>query len=143
MVKRNEAYPMKQVWIFILSSILLLVSSCQKTPNSVVGSDTDIEIIGLTFTVTRTYINYSTMYAEGIARYSGSTKISSPWFIEGQFYTDSTYTIKLGGSNEQISVPLEPNQGTLWKLSFYPSQGTAQSYPDFRVGDLRGVYKNY
>jgi hypothetical protein len=140
--KRKGISPMKFILMFLAVSFIFLASSCQKLPNSVVGSDSDIEITGLTFTVTKTYISYSGMFAEGIVRYSGSTKISSPWFIEGQFYTDSTYTIKLGGSNVQINVPLESNQGTLWSLSLYPKQEIAQSYPKFKVGDLRGIYKS-
>jgi hypothetical protein len=132
---------MKSFFVLIAVSMIFLAPACLRV-SPVVGSDSDIEIIGLSFTIDKTYISGSSMYANGTVRYSGETKISSPWIIEGQFYTDSTYTMKLGGSYVQINVPLEPGQGTVWSLTFYPNQGNTQTYPKFKVGNLRGIYKS-
>jgi len=132
---------MKLLFVLILSSLSFYAFSCGGWSNPVVGSNNDVVINGLVFTIDRSYVSGTTMYANGTVRNNGSVKVTSPWVIEGQFYTDSTYIIKIGGSNVQINVPLESGQGTLWSLSFYPSQGT-QVYPNFKVGNLRGIYKN-
>lgn len=124
----------------MLTSLLFFGFFCEVS-SPVVGSDQDVQIINLVFTVGSTSLSGQTMYASGTVRNSGSTKVSSPWYVEGQFYTDSTYSLKLGGGNTQIIVPLDPGQSTLWNLSCTPPQGSAQNYPAFRVRDLRGVYK--
>lgn len=133
---------MKLLFVLILSSLSFYAFSCGVESNPVVGSNKDVEISGLVFTVERSYISGTTMYASGTVRNNGPLKVTSPWVIEGQFYTDSTYIIKIGGSNVQINVPLESGQGTLWSLSLYPGQGNSQTYPNFKVGNLRGIYKN-
>jgi hypothetical protein len=132
---------MKVLFVLILSSLSFFAFVCEKS-NPVVGSNKDVEISGLVFTIDRSYVSGTTMYANGTVRNDGSGKVTSPWFVEGQFYTDSTYTMKLGGSNIQITVPLNQGQGTVWNLSFTPSQISAQYYPRFKVSDLRGIYKN-
>jgi hypothetical protein len=129
--------------IFILICLPFLAFVCESSKeDTVVGSNKDVEISGLTFTIDRSYVSGLTMYANGTVRNEGSAKVTSPWFVEGQFYTDSTYSLKLGGDNVQISVPLDHGQGTIWNLSFYLNQGTTQIYPEFKIGNLRGIYKN-
>ncbi len=135
----------------ILTSALILValimaSGCdmQEGNNTVVGSSNDTPVYVVTFSVDTTYIDGSgsaTMVAKGRASNVGKTSVSSPWYIEGQFYTDPTFHTKLGGSNTEVGVPLSPGQSTVWTLRFSSSNINAHDYPEFRVGDLRGVYK--
>ena len=131
---------MKAISLLLLTSLLFFGFFCEES-SPVVGSDQDVQIINLGFTVTSTSLSGQTMYASGIVRNNGTTKVSSPWYVEGQFYSDSTYTLKLGGGNTEITVPLDPGQSTPWDLTCTPSQGLGQNYPAFRVHDLRGIYK--
>ncbi len=131
---------MKAISLLMLTSLLFLGFMCEGS-SPVVGSDQDVQINSLAFTVTSTSLSGQIMYASGTVRNYGSTKVSSPWYVEGQFYADSTYALKLGGDNTQINVPLDPGQSTIWNLSFTLPQGSAQNYPAFKVRDLRGIYR--
>ncbi len=131
---------MKAISLLMLTSLLFLGFMCEGS-SPVVGSDQDVQINSLAFAITSTSLSGQTMYASGTVRNYGSTKVSSPWYVEGQFYADSTYALKLGGDNTQINVPLDPGQSTIWNLSFTLPQGSAQNYPAFKVRDLRGIYR--
>ncbi len=131
---------MKLHFVLLIASLSFFAFMCEKS-DPVVGSNKDVEISGLVFTLDRSNISGATMYANGTVRNNGSGQVNSPWLVEGQFYTDSTYTMKLGGSNVQINVPLESGQGTIWSLSFYSNQGNIPTYPKFKVGNLRGIYE--
>ena len=124
----------------ILVIIFLLLLSC-KTPTNIVGSDEDEEIKSISLIIDSTYLNGSTMVAKGMATNNGYKKITSPWYIEGQFYTDASHKIKLGGTYTEIGVPLESGQSVLWKLSFSSSEINLREYPNFTVDDVRGIYK--
>lgn len=128
----------------VLLSILLLsviFTFCDSSDN-IVGSNEDIEINNVSFSVDTTYLQSNVLYAKGRVTNLGTTKINSPWYVEGQFYTDQTYTTKLGGNNTRISVPLEPYQSTFWVLTYSTSIVDVSQYPNFRISDLRGIYKN-
>lgn len=116
--------------------------SCQ-VDNTVVGGGSTIN--NVTFTVDTLYLQSSgsgQLVAAGIAKNSAKTTITAPWYIEAQFYTDSTLVTKLGGSNTQIGVPLSSGQQTYWKIYFSTSAIDVHQFPDFRVGDLRAYYSN-
>jgi hypothetical protein len=123
---------------------LLVLPSCEQTGQNIVGSNADTPIPNVTFQVDTTYLTTSpaSMIAKGKARNTGSTTISSPWYIEGQFYTDATFQTKLGGNYTQIGVPLSNGQQILWMITFTTSAIDVRQYPNFRVGDLRAIYKN-
>ncbi len=72
---------------------------------------------------------------------NGTSAISPPWYVECQFYTDSTFTLKIGGNNTLLSVPLNPGQGTFWTISFSSTNVDVRNYPKFRVKDQRAIYK--
>ena len=129
--------------ILILVCFPFLAFLCETSKEDpVIGSTNDVEIRGLVFSIDTSYISGLTMYAYGTVRNESSAKVTSPWYVEGQFYTDSTYSLKLGGTNVRINVPLDHEQGTIWSLSFYLDQGNTRIYPEFKIGNLRGIYKN-
>ncbi|RKY90360.1 MAG: hypothetical protein DRQ01_09300, partial [Ignavibacteriae bacterium] len=76
----------------------------------------------------------------GTVKNTGSADITPPWYIEGQFYADSTLTLKLGGDNTRITVPLEPGVQTLWSLTFSDPNIAEGDYPNFRVSNMRAYY---
>ena len=126
------------------SLIVLIFASCQLPNETVVGSNQDTEIKNTAFQVDTTYVQTSPagMVARGKVKNQGTTTISSPWYVEAQFYTDSTYQTKLGGNDTQIGVPLSPGQQTFWTISFSSSNVDVRLYPKFRVREIRAIYKN-
>ena len=130
--------------LILFAATALVFASCEvNSGSSVVGSGNDTQISGVTFTIDTLYVDASgsgQLVARGLAK--ASSNISSPWYVEGQFYTDSTLTVKLGGNDTRISVSLSPGQSTYWAIYFYTSTLDVRQFPGFCVGDLRAVYKN-
>jgi len=127
----------KYVLILVFSFIFF---SCEEG-DTVVGTP-DPPIPQLSFNVETTYVDVANkkLVAKGTVKNIGNSQVTSPWYIECQFYTDASRTIKLGGSNTQIGVPLDKNQSTFWTISFSSSNVNVTDYPNFAVGDLRGIY---
>ena len=109
---------------------------------STVGSPSDTEIGRMAFFVDTTYVSGSSLYAKGRVQNTGSNNVAPPWYVEAQFYTDATYSTKLGGNSTSISVPLSPGQATFWTISFSSSNVDVRKYPGFTVKDLRAISKN-
>jgi len=129
--------------IFFAAFIILFVfASCQQT-DTTVGSSSDTQINSLTFTVDTTYVDSAgkRLVARGMVKNNGNTTVTSPWYVEGQFYTGDFYTTKLGGNSTEIGVPLSAGQQTFWTIYFSSTNVDVMQYPDFRVNDLRGIYK--
>jgi hypothetical protein len=130
---------------FMFVSLLVFMwslTSCETT-DPVVDSPTDTLIQNLSFTVDTTFLDSGNnrLVAKGTTRNNGSSKVTSPWYMEAQFYTTKTSNLKLGGGNTQIGVPLSSGQSTLWTIYFTSSNVDVLSYPNFGVKDLRGIYK--
>src|SRR5512135_3128621 len=87
----------------IIPFVLFLSFNCEPATETTVGSPQDTQIPNTTVTVDTTYTSGSSLYASGKVKNSGSSSITTPWYVECQFYTDSTFTLKLGGNNTQIS----------------------------------------
>ena len=127
------------VLLAVFLSLIFLGSSCEN--NTVVGSDEGITVINnVSFTITELETSSSSLKASGTVKNTGSSKITSPWYIEGQFYADSTLSLKLGGDNTQIGVPLETGVATIWTLEFSNPDISEGNYPNFRVSNLRAFY---
>ena len=134
----------RAVYLLLAAAFALAACEMESGEGTVVGSPSDQVIAGLTFTVDTTYVDGSgggTLVAKGKVRNAGNSTATSPWYVEGQFYTDRTKQLKLGGNYVRIGVPLGPGQGTLWTLTFSSSANDVRQYPGFTVGDLRGIYK--
>ena len=127
--------------IFVGVNLILLFTFCDSPTNSTVGSKEDVKIENVSFIIDETYLESSIFYAKGKVTNLGNSPIESPWYVEAQFYTDSTYRLKLGGNYTKIGVPLEPYQSTFWSMSFSTSTVDLNKYPKFRVSDLRAIYK--
>ena len=124
----------------ILISVFII--SCEES-EPVVGSNQDTAIPNLSFTIDTTYLEASTsrLFAQGTVKNNGSSSVTSPWYVEAQFYTDATLRTKLGGSYTQIGVPLSRGQSTFWTINYSSSNVDVKNYPNFAVSDLRGIYK--
>ena len=86
--------------VFVLFALLNI--QCQPVTNTEVGSPSDTQIPSMLISVDSTYISYyGTLVATGTVTNQGTSTITPPWFVECQFYTDSTFALKMGGNNTQ------------------------------------------
>ncbi len=131
----------KYLFLFIFSTVI--ISCDQTTTEPVVGSTQDTQISNLSFKIDTTYLEASAsrLVAKGSVTNNGNAEVNSPWYVEGQFYTDATYKTKLGGNSTQIGVPLSRGQSSFWTIYYTSSNVNVNNYPDCRIGDLRGIYK--
>ena len=130
--------------LFVPLILSIVLVSCEVTMHDgPVGPPPGSGIADVSFTVDTTYVDASgsgQLVARGMVK--TTVNIVAPWYIEGQFYADSTMMVKLGGNDTQISFPLSPGQSTFWTIFFYTSSVDVRQFPDFRIGNLRAIYKN-
>ncbi|HAB51893.1 MAG: hypothetical protein A2315_03100 [Ignavibacteria bacterium RIFOXYB2_FULL_35_12] len=134
---------MKTIFSIIsFSLVVILLASCDAT-EPIVGSNQDTIIPNLSFIVDTTYLDNSAsqLVAKGTVKYNGNSSVTSPWYVEAQFYTDASLSTKLGGNYTQIGVPLSKGQSTFWTINYSSSNVDVRNYPSFSVSNLRGIYK--
>ena len=120
--------------ILVILSIFLLISC-----NNTIGSDDVNELTNLEFTIDdEREVTTTSLIVKGSVINTGTTKVSSPWYIEGMFYSDINFTTILGGASERINVPLEPGVAYNWTLSFSSTDILESDYPTFGFRNLRG-----
>ena len=118
--------------ILVILSIFLLISC-----NNTIGSDDVNELTNLEFTIDdENEVTTTALIVKGSVINTGTTKVSSPWYIEGMFYSDTNFTTILGGASQTINVPLEFGVSYNWTLSF--SSSDASEYQAFGFRNLRG-----
>ena len=98
--------------------VLLVILCIQFGCDDTIGSDDVMELTNLEFTIFEREVTNTAMIVQGTVINTGTIKVSSPWYIEGMFYSDTTFTIILGGDDEKKNVPLEPGVGINWTLSY-------------------------
>lgn len=127
---------MKKILIILFS---LFIVNCDQ--NTIVGSDNVNVIAYVEFIEINKFNNSQNLEVSGkIKNISNNKTISSPWYIECQFYANDDKILKLGGENIKITYPLEPQQEALWIISWSPSNNSnidLDDYPDFSYDDLR------
>ena len=141
-MKQSAVRNLHSALLIVLAMFLFVSYNCESVGENTVGSPSDTEITRMAFFVDTTYVSGSSLYARGRVQNNGSNGVNPPWYVEAQFYTDATYTTKLGGNNTSISVPLSPGQSTFWTISFSSSNVDVRNYPGFTVKDPRAIYKN-
>ena len=134
---------MKKGVILITVSLISLTLFCISSCENPVGSTKDVEINNVSFAVDTMYFSVSSseLVASGQAKNTGTETITSPWYVEAQFYSDSTCTVKLGGNFTKITVPLPQETSAMWTIRFSSQNVDEAKYPDFRLSDLRAIYK--
>lgn len=126
--------------MFVIVATIFI--SCESPGDDTVGSTKDTPIDGLQFTIDTVYLdNTPKLIAKGKAKNLSSAKVLTPWYVEAQFYSDTTYTLKLGGSYSQIGVPLNTGQETFWTINFASNNVDVRKYPNAKLADIRGIYK--
>ena len=123
--------------ILTITSILLLISC-----NNTIGSDDVNELTNLEFTIdNEKEVTSTALIVKGSVINTGTTKVSSPWYIEGMFYSDTNFTTILGGASQTINVPLESGVNYNWTLSFSSSDILESEHEFFGFRNLRGYIK--
>ena len=117
---------------FVISILLLI--GCDNT----IGSDEVNELTNLAFTIDEKEVASTALIVKGSVKNIGTIKISSPWYVEGMFYSDTNYTRILGGTNQRVNVPLESGVSFNWTLSFSPNDIDESEYQHFGFRNLRG-----
>jgi len=124
--------------ILIIIALTFLGSSCEQDP--VIGPDPGKDPIRVTFTITSQQVTSTKLSVSGKVKNTGSSTITSYWYVEGQFYADNTYTLLLGGDVTTINLPLNPGVETLWTLEFSDPDIAEGNYPNFALKDLVAYY---
>ena len=120
--------------ILAIISILLLISC-----NNTIGSDDVNELTNLEFTIDdEREVTSTALIVKGSVINTGTIKVSSPWHIEGMFYSDTNFTTILGGASQTINVPLESGVNYNWTLSFSSGDFLESEYQSFGFRNLRG-----
>ena len=119
--------------ILVILSIILLISC-----NNTIGSDDVNELTNLEFTIDEKEVTSTALIVKGSVINTGTTKVSSPWYIEGMFYSDTNFTTILGGASQTINVPLESGVNYNWTLSFSSSDIDESEHEFFGFRNLRG-----
>ena len=78
--------------ILVIISILLLFNC-----NNTIGSDDVIELTNLEFSIdVEKDVTSTALIVKGSVINLGTTKVSSPWYIEGMFYSDNNLFLTVG-----------------------------------------------
>ena len=122
--------------ILLIISIVLLISCDSSKP---VGSDGVNELTNLEFIIdVEREVTSTALIVKGSVINTGTIKVSSPWHIEGMFYSDTNFTTILGGASQTINVPLESGVNYNWTLSFSSSDFLESEYQFFGFRNIRG-----
>ena len=129
----------KQI-VLLISSFFLLSSGCGES--SVTGSENVQVINNIGFTITEKINRGNELYVKGIVKNNGNKTITPTWYVEGDFYSNNTFSFKLGGDNNNFNYSLAKNESTLFQLRFSSSKYDESQYPDFAVKNLRAYHSN-
>ena len=125
--------PIITIVVILMSAIFMI--SCNES--SVVGAD-DVSVLeDANFEITEYLFTSSELIVKGTVSNDGDDTFYPPWYIEAEFYADSTFTTKFGGTRTTKNYSLAPGENTLWQLTYSSSLIIESDYPNFRVKNLR------
>ncbi len=110
-------------------ALCLVLASCEG--ETVTGSVDAKVLSGAQFTITERTLSGSQMIAKGTVKNNGKSTWSPVWVLEGQFYTDSTFTVKLGGATRRYTFSLEKGSSTIWELKLTSTLFNLSEYPNY------------
>ena len=124
---------------------ILLFYGC---PGGVIGSENNKTIDHVV--VNWDYVNpagYSytneTLQVTGMITNTGDTTILAPWSVEAEFYSDSTFTLILGGDQQSFNVNLQTGVSIQWTLNYSSADKVESNYPNFAINNFRAfISKN-
>lgn len=120
--------------VAILLAVIFIVS-CNES--NVVGAEDVHELEDANFEITEYLFTSSELIVKGTVSNDGDDNFYPPWYIEADFYADSTFTTKFGGERTTINYSLAPGENTIWQLTYSSSLIIESDYPNFAVKNLR------
>ena len=131
--------------VLLIASIILF-TGCQ----GVIGSKNNETIDHLDWSIgtTENTAGYSptneSWLVTGMITNTGDITILAPWWVEAEFYSDSTFTLILGGDQQSFNVNLQSGVSIQWTLSYSdPDKVEFESYPYFAIDNFRAfISKN-
>ena len=118
----------------ILFAAMFMVS-CNES--NVVGAD-DVSVLeDASFNITEYLFTSTELIVKGTVSNDGDDTFYPPWYIEAEFYADSTFTTKFGGTRITKNYSLATGENTLWQLTYSSSLIVESDYPNFRIKNLR------
>lgn len=115
--------------------LAFFLGACVEEP--LTGSADAVVLTGSSFTVAERVADGTQLTVRGTVKNNGSKMWSPVWIVEGEFYADSTYALKLGGSIKRFNFSLEKGAATSWELRFTSNDFDVSDYPKFAVKNLR------
>ena len=84
-----------------------------------------------------------TLQVTGMITNTGDTTILALWSVEAEFYSDSTFTLILGGDQQSFNVNLQMGVATQWTLNYSSQDKVESDYPNFAINNFRAfISKN-
>ena len=122
--------------ILTILSILLTVGC-----HDIIGSNNVFELHNVNLTVTEMEATNTRWKVSGTVVNTGDTTVLAPWYVEAEFYADSTFSLLLGGDQYSFNVNLNTNTSTFWTLKFSSSEIVESNYTDFAIKNFRAFIK--
>ena len=126
--------------IITLIVTILLFYGC---PGGLIGSEEYETINDVEWTLNGYTFSNTTLTATGMITNTGDTTIIATWGVEAEFYSDSTFTLILGGYQQSFNVNLQSGVSIQWTLSYSDSDKVESNYPNFAINNFRAfISKN-
>ncbi len=121
----------------IITIILVAMFMVSCNESNVVGAD-DVSVLeDANFTITEYLFTSTELIVKGTVSNDGNDTFYPIWYIEAEFYADSTFVTKFGGATIAKNYSLAPGENTLWQLTYSSSLIVESDYPNFAVKNLR------
>ena len=120
--------------IITLIVTILLFYGCSE---GVIGSENNETINDVEWTLNGYTFSNTTLTATGMIANMGDTTILAKWGVEAEFYSDSTFTLILGGTQQSFNVNLGSGVSKQWTLNFSDSDIVESNYPNFAINNFR------
>jgi len=130
--------------ISLIVCVIMMVISCG---DGVIGSKSNRTISHIEWSLgtlqdsTGYVVTNSGLKATGTITNVGDTTILAPWYIEAEFYVDSTFLFILGGDQVSYNENLYVNNSRFWTLEFSSSEIDESLYQDFAIKNFRAFIK--
>ena len=119
---------------------ILLLFGCS---GGVIGSENNETINDVEWTLSGYTFSNSTLTATGMITNMGDTTIIATWGVEAEFYSDSTFTLILGGEQQYFNVNLGSGVSKQWTLNYSDPDIVESDYPNFAINNFRAfISKN-
>ena len=126
--------------IIILIVTILLFFGCS---GGVIGSEDNKTINDVEWTLNEYTFSNTTLTATGMITNMGDTTIIATWGVEAEFYSDSTFTLILGGEQQFFNVNLGSGVSKQWTLNYSDPDIVESNYPSFAINNFRAfISKN-